>query len=265
MFAALLHGKLDRYLTRNPFDIEDLLTSVVIGACRCVPPDLALLPFLGTATPLDRESLSPLLEGVERVEYEFWPQWGALLRDASDAMDADGPVMLAARSEPEVVLTLHRANQPKALLLLEAKLHSGKSSHADGTSGLKDQLAKYWGQLSSRANHSGAVPLGVVYITTHHLMPRYELGQSQEDLRNHGFEDASIFWTSWRAFSKVVTSEVSPLDECKALLRKHWELVPIEEPRPWCRPPKIPPWQPARFRPWWSPPHVRAWKYGPNS
>ncbi len=36
--GALLHGKLDGELKRDPYEIEDLLTSVVIGTCSYLEP-----------------------------------------------------------------------------------------------------------------------------------------------------------------------------------------------------------------------------------
>ncbi len=53
MLQALLHGKLNGKLADDPFWIEDLLTSVVIGACQYVEPNLGLLPFLRRAMPVD--------------------------------------------------------------------------------------------------------------------------------------------------------------------------------------------------------------------
>ena len=46
MLQAILHGKLDRWLSKDAYTIEDLLTSVVLGSACYAPHDQALLPFL---------------------------------------------------------------------------------------------------------------------------------------------------------------------------------------------------------------------------
>jgi hypothetical protein len=43
---GLLHGKISQVNGRPAFEVEDLLTSVVLGTAAYLDPKLALLPFL---------------------------------------------------------------------------------------------------------------------------------------------------------------------------------------------------------------------------
>jgi hypothetical protein len=251
MLQALLKGKLNRDLKRSAFEIEDLLTSVVIGTCEYLPHERALFPFLRGAHGLGGISLAAELRNVDMVSYEFWPNWerldddkdeveataeGALREPAQNTgsgSPADGPG--AARSQPEVLLVFSCPGRPDRWLLLEAKLWSGKSSHRTDDGPVNDQLAKYWLQLKRRAEDAGAVPLGVVYLTTHNAMPAYELQDSLEELAQKGAGVAPLYWVSWRNFpTEVGVGDAEPmLAQVMELLKDHWQLVPVEPMGAW--------------------------------
>lgn len=182
MLQALLRGKLDRWLSKDAYTIEDLLTSVVLGSACYAPHEEALLPFLREAVDEHGKTLAAHLTDVASVTAEFWPNWGAseagpdedddtearAEHDEDDPQPADGPRparVVVPRSQPEVVLDVERTDGKRQLILLEVKLHSGKSSHASGNGVVTDQLAKYWCQLKREAEQRSAEALAVVYLT----------------------------------------------------------------------------------------------------
>src|SRR5689334_12664147 len=117
MLQALLHDKLARYLCKSPYEIEDLLTSVVFGSCAYAPHELGLLPFLGYAKNELQGYLRPLLGEVESVGYDFWPEWRPDRAEPSDSSaqcspDFPGP---EAPAEPASIASVQRA-QPELLL-----------------------------------------------------------------------------------------------------------------------------------------------------
>jgi hypothetical protein len=206
MLAALSKSKLDRELKRPVSEIEDLLTAVVFGSCKYVPPWEALLPFLGRALDERRAPLGAQLEDVVDVEYDFWPSWKAAVSSvppADESTEVSGGISLACHDGgiPELVLKLRRQNRPSAWMLVEAKLYSGKSSRPTPGSGrVTDQLGKYWLELRGRAESAGAEPLGVVYVTRGSLMPLRDLRETQQDLAEAGEAEAPLFWLSWGHF-----------------------------------------------------------------
>lgn len=128
MLQALLHGKLDRWLSKDAYAIEDLLTSVVLGSAYYAPHDRALLPFLSKAVDEHGKPLGTHLTQVASTTAEFWPNWGAATIDpkedgdktrAVDEGNEDGPgdtdgprpsCVVVARSQPEVVIDVARSD-----------------------------------------------------------------------------------------------------------------------------------------------------------
>jgi hypothetical protein len=156
MLQVLLRRKLHRWLTKDAYTIEDLLTAVVLGSACYVPHDQALLPFLGKAIDEHGARLEALLTDVASITAEFWPNWGSSAVEAGDDTEAvhmadeGGPGdavatqrsgITIARSQPEVVIDVERSDGKHQLILIEAKLYSGKSSHATGDGVVTDQLA----------------------------------------------------------------------------------------------------------------------------
>lgn len=233
MLKALLHSKLDGEFVRSPFEIEDLLTSVALGSCAYVPPGVALLPFLRLARSVDGDSLEPALADAVDVETTFWPDWAAFT-------DGDGGVPGA---QPELVVSVRHAGGRRSVLLVEVKLHSGKSSLPSSSAEISDQLAKYWLHLRRHAAAIGASPIGVVYVTTSSSLPVADLDASQAELLTKARPAAPFFWVSWRKFVSAVDARNSPLlQDVVQLLRDRWNLAEIEmpnwpsplpSPRPW--------------------------------
>lgn len=219
MLQALIHNKVD-----GDGWGEDLLTSVVLGSASYLP-ERALLPFLSEAISLEGERLASKLEGMRVHEVHFWPR-------------------IPGGWEPDALIELRDTYGECRLLIVEAKLGSGKSSHPSTTGPVTDQLGKYWLSLSERNAWSAA--LAVVYLTADIAMPRSALEATQHELHTKSKQEAPLYWLSWRRFDTAVRHEGSPLlRDCVKLLHDRWGLVhPVVTPPP--APPPLPaPW---RFR-----------------
>lgn len=292
MLQALLHNKLNRWLAKDAYSIEDLLTSVVLGSAAYADHDRALLPFIGRALDLRGEDLGRHLAGARVIQVEFWPNWGALELAADDDEEVlDGVIkedgspedprtgpsgpdrarsqgLRVPRSQPEVVIELELQGGTKALLLVEAKLHSGKSSVAISNETVNDQLAKYWLQLGEEAERRSARALAVIYLTRSSRLPKEELQATQEDLATAHKPPAPLYWLSWRTFAEVVDEATAPpiLRDCISLLRDRWQLVHVKM-EPWPVPPTNSPVFAFRPRFDWSPPngHNSHWSFEENN
>ena len=251
MLQALLHNKLQAWLTRDPYDIEDVLTSVVIGSSLYLPPEQALLPFLSKARAVNGDLLGEHLKQVDRIEAKFWPSWAALKATpaAPTAGEAQNPI--ARAGQPEVLLVFHRRDRRPGWLLLEAKLHYGKSARPSDGPAVTDQLGKYWLHLRERAASVGAEPLGVVYITKGLSVPASEFAETQGELSEKGHQSAPLFWLSWRFFVNSLPHTNSPalLRDVVCLLRDGWGMVQVEM-TDWPAPPSVlPTWELRTFQP----------------
>jgi hypothetical protein len=222
MLVGLLHGKIDRHLTRPAWEIEDLLTATVLGSCRYVPHAEALLPFLGRAVDQHDRKLATALIDVTSVDIHgdesFWPRWA---KDSAESPDAGW-------NEPELVIKMRRADGSSAWVLVEAKLLSGKSSMSSEAGAVTDQLGRYWLDMRERAMAAGADALAIVYLTTGISRPDVELTATQRELSAKGKPAAPLYWLSWRGFVEVAGESEHPIlrDVCR-LLRDEWQLVPI--------------------------------------
>jgi len=258
MLQAILHGKLDRWLSKDAYTIEDLLTSVVLGSTCYAPHEQALLPFLRKAIDERGSTLAAHLTDVASVTAEFWPNWRASEvepdeddtadnddGDESDAKSPDAPRasgITVARSQPEVVIEVAHTDGRRQLILIEAKLHSGKSSHASGDGVVTDQLAKYWLHLQKEAARRSAEALAVVYLTKGSRRPHEELEASQRDLEAARCQRAPLYWLSWRELAGVVdVPSASPiLRDCVTLLRERWQMEKVSMGS-WPNLPPLPP------------------------
>jgi hypothetical protein len=258
MLMGFLRGKLARYFRRPPFEIEDLLTAIIFGACSYVDVEIAILPFMGAARDANGRRLWDHLAGVTHVEYRFWDSslgetadFDSTLRDDSSEPGA----------EPELVLRLRRSKSPDLLVLVEAKLLSGKSSRPSSDGPVTDQLGKYWLRLLREAAATGAVPTGVVYVTRGAVFPFDEVEETQLELLQKRYASEPIYWLSWRAFGEVVGHETRTkyrmLDEVVQLLNEHWGLASAPPMEPWIPCPK-------KFLPW-SFLEVWSWPRPPES
>ena len=231
MLQARLHGKVRAEFEGDPFAIEDVLTSVVVGACQYVEPEQGLLPFLRRALPIGTAPLADQLHDVDRVEFVFWPFWrDASVRASGATEEIDYLDVVLPGSEPDVLIKLHRSGW-QGWLVLEAKLYSGKSSLPSTDVGVvQDQLAKYWMHLRRLADEAGVEALGIVYCTADLTAPTGVIKQSQKELSDGGLEPGRFHWLSWRWFEDaVMTAGVAPLllQDVVHLLKHRYQLVDL--------------------------------------
>lgn len=199
MIEALLHGK----LSREQENMEDVLTSNVFGLLRYVQPNEGLLPFLAQAeTPDGRKPLGGLVHvtdiACEEVAYLFWPtnreKWPSC--------------------EPDVVIRVSFPHRRPAIISVEAKYHSGKSSFPDYTTErLTDQLAREWDDLVRRSDEEGAEPC-LIFLTTDIGCPRSAIEESLEEYRRKRIEDdrtPTICWLSWRRLEALFSGVKNPM------------------------------------------------------
>jgi hypothetical protein len=248
MLQALRAGKIDQWLTKSAWQIEDLLTAVVFGSCDYAGRqgwESALHPFLAQAVDTDNrnrklDDLLPSPHSIHTVSYEFWPDLERFEHNLEDAEAVHTPVTIRAAS-PELIIRLEDDRQKKFFILIEVKLNVGKSG---GPSVLvdevADQLAKYWMQLKRLAKAEGGKPLAAVYVTPSSF-PADEIRETRAELMKCGEERAPLFWISWRDFvlaveNHAIDNQSSPppliYDVCQ-LLRDRWGLVRVEPPRVW--------------------------------
>ena len=237
MLAALIHGKLGRLSPES----EDLVTSTVFGGLRYLRPIEALLPFLAEARCVDGSSPLAWLRGLEssvEVEYDFWPMWR-------------GEGVLPC--EPDIVLDIRSTRGGGALVLVEAKLRSGKSSQADASAVAPyDQLAREWSNLVQVAGTRGAAPF-LVYLTADFAMPAADIEASILDWERKpppGAPEPVFAWLSWRHLHSALA------DRDDAVSRDIVELLDRLSLRPFGGiglAEDLPAWPPWRFR--------RAWRW----
>ena len=223
----------------------------MLGSACYAPPERALLPFLSKAIDERGQLLGTHLSSVTSVTAEFWPKWSASevasREGGSDSPAVDeggeqGPDSITIpRSQPEVVLDVTHGDGKHQLILIEAKLHSGKSSHASGGGFVTDQLAKYWLHLQQESKRRSADALAVVYLTKGSRRPDEDFAASQRDLEAAGCPRAPLYWLSWRELVGVVDLEDSPpiLRDCVRLPREQWQLEKVEM-GPWPSLPRCP-------------------------
>lgn len=230
---ALLHGK----LSREQENLEDLLTSSVFGLLKYLPPEEALLPLLERAQLLEGASPLSSLPAGTRAKYEFWPS----LRGP------DG-----RRIEPDLLLELEQPDGTHWYMVIEAKLHSGKSSagsESDENPG--DQLARQWVALEQWKREDARRLL--VYLTAHFGMPVDELKASTKAASGAG-APMQCAWLSWRHVAAVCQRKESPMLEDLAQFLERMGLIFFEGMKGPERRERIP-W---RFRP--SPFHFLPYK-----
>jgi hypothetical protein len=226
MIFADLHGKLGSGYQKAHERGEDLLTSTVFGLLRYLPFDQGLGAVLRRARvvqnrageivcALDSDWLR-LSDGLSRP-LEFWPR-------------------LRRGGEPDMRLTLAGG---KEVVLIEVKLHSGKSQLAEDDPAADDeeagggdatderearidpdQLVRYFEGQSDEL--SAGARLSIIYLTSHVLPPLAEL---QESFRRAKRGDIRLAWLSWRDVwavaeaAKAPASGDGPAADIAALLR----------------------------------------------
>lgn len=223
MLHAQLHGK----LSRDQENLEDILTSNVFGALSYAAPGAGLIPFLRCVEGADAAPLRALLSSstINRAEYTFWP-W-------TEQPGCRG-------CEPDVRLDLYSGDELEAVIFVESKYRSEKSSEADATDGVlppRDQLAREWDNL---VRISGNIPAFLLYVTAHYREPAEDIAASQHDLEQRRGARGAIAWLPWRAFSQLhFSTDQRLLLDVQRLLRDRYELryfsgVRVEKLRaPW--------------------------------
>lgn len=127
MLVAELHGKSCPAVR----DSEDALTAAVFGHLRYVPPGVFWDRLLARARGI------PVADGSEPVLLDMLNEVG-LRPSAFDRMAARFWPTHPTHGEPDLVLVFGGAGRQRLVLLVEAKLWSGKTG-----SGEQDQLARY--------------------------------------------------------------------------------------------------------------------------
>lgn len=199
MTIAEIHGKL------SPHEAgEDLLTSDVFGACKYLPPELGLIPFLSQAVNSEGESMSHLLQNTQSVEYYFWPKTTKL------------------RRESDIVIILHKENEKNLVIVVECKYHSTKHNiegeaetekHLDEESRRSgDQLADQYDEICKNnialdqqalnAVKSSGENKYLVYVTAHYAFPSPDIQETENELLARGYDEKqlkNLYWVSWRS------------------------------------------------------------------
>ncbi|MBO0698342.1 MAG: hypothetical protein J2P46_08115 [Zavarzinella sp.] len=266
MIFAELHGKLGQDCSRAHERAEDVLTSTAFGLLRYIPRADGHLPLLARVRRVRLDSSHqavaalapgwPALADLLQVQTDFWPY-------------APG------YGEPDVLLTLSDADGiPRLAVLLEAKLHAGKSGHADVDEELTgvdapdpDQLVRYWRLLRQLDSvRRGAVPL-LVYLTRHSTAPVEELTDSLR--REPGM---NLGWLSWRDVWDVAVraapDNLPAADLARLLAHKGLKTFDGFNTAPCELPPSGRFWNgPSWFAPvapWTGPTGTHFWKGGGN-
>jgi hypothetical protein len=247
MLVASLHNKLRPDEER----MEDLLTAQVLGAARYLPADACWGPLVGAARTRSGERLA-LAELPDDVETRFWPRW----------RHDDGRT-----TEPDLVL-----RWPGALLVVEVKYRSGKSSVADPeTDAVTDQLGRQLVLARERATAEGRGTWGVLYLTTDPTQPGRSLQASLDEVQAKAGWDATPFlaWASWPdvhdgllAWTPIARGHRQMRADLLAYLDRlgfsRFAGVHVVPPIPAL-------WRFARATPWATPTPPPTWTFGANS
>jgi hypothetical protein len=129
MLQALIHGKVHRWLVKNPCEIEDLLTSVVFGSCQYAGLEgwrSALAPFLGkaadsrdTGTVRRLDELLPNPASLKEVSYSFWPSFAEFVVERQHQSGSMADPIVVEGAIPELIISLENVEGRKFFLLIE--------------------------------------------------------------------------------------------------------------------------------------------------
>ncbi len=201
---ALTRGK----LSSQQENMEDVLTSCVFESLQFVRPCDGVIPFLSAAKNWhsNTERLNTVFNFDEEhsdVVYEFWPRWN----------NQDGN-----SCEPDVVLTFSRS---KVIVLVEAKLHSGKSSLRDDGLFPNDQLAREWDNLLQHANERNLTPY-LVYLTKDSDIPLGDIRQSVDEFiaKRPELARPEIYWLSWSSLLELEALPDSLAEDFRQLISR---------------------------------------------
>jgi hypothetical protein len=193
MIWAEVHGKLGSDLWRS----EDALTSTAFGLLRYLPARLGILKLLRIARPVTSEGvLAPS------------PDW--IDTSAADAFEITPWCRLGNADEPDILIDLNFEGRVAHRIIIEVKLHSGKSGlAADGEADQSscedaklppsDQLRKYWWGLCQLCRcDEPPSKCSLIYLTAHQAPPEKELTESYAP-------SMRLAWLSWRDVWQVAT------------------------------------------------------------
>ncbi len=209
MLDAILKGKISSQTDGK----EDLLTSVVFGVLKYLPPMIGIGPVLALARDTDEHAIPDEFLHPARVHVEFWPPW-------NEAEAKYG-------AEPDAVLWCDYPNGRRIAFVVEAKRDSGKHGEGD-----RDQLVRQVANGMLVTERDGYTLAGLLYVTADIAIPTDELTTSADVLQGEpGLEKVPLWWVSWRDLGPVLDEAAArmspPLGEmahdAAACLRK-WGL-----------------------------------------
>jgi len=253
MIFAEIHGKLGIDYSRAHERAEDLLTSTAFGLLRYLMPAEGLLAILRLARPVRVEGETIIIRPdpdwlgvgpIAAIDVVFWPYWPGY-------------------GEPDILLTLRdHAGCPAALVVIEAKLHSPKSSQASEDDEPTnenvvdpDQLVRYWQGLQGLPGFH-AMPRRLIYLTKHGAAPAEELAESVR--RAPGMQLAWLSWRDvWAVADSTAENSLPAADLAQLLAYKGLKRFNGFRVKPWQPPPVchfwrrgawftvVPPWRGA--------------------
>ncbi len=248
MLQALLKGKVEQWFTKPPWDIEDLLTSVVFGSADYAGIDgwkKIVMPFIGGAvlSPSDRDLLREKLPTeIKEVKYYFWPTFANFQHKYVEKDSSKRAVNFfnVAASEPDLIIKLTDSSGRVFLILVEVKLLSSKNcATSEKPRDITDQLAKYWLHLLEQSRKEKAIPLALVYIKPGLGYPHDEIQDSKKILGRVGEVSPKIYYQSWYSLP-IVASESKHLpnpiprilEDVVQLFKVKWGMY-YEPPKDW--------------------------------
>jgi hypothetical protein len=203
MIEALNKGK----LSREQENMEDIITSIVFGMFKYLPPEIGLFKFLSFASGKNEEDkLNIDFSKCKNVEYKFWET----LSEYNNSC------------EPDVLISFSD-NEHKYLLLIEAKYNSGKSSKEDEKESVKDQLAREYMNLLYYSKRNNKVPI-MIYLTKDVCRPNLEIEESKMEITKKHGEVNEIYWLSWRHITQIGKSDNLILNDLIELFSEHLKL-----------------------------------------
>ena len=202
MLLAEIHGKVYEPV-RN---VEDMLTSEVFGHLRYVSPRVfweRLFSF----------SLNVSLDGPPQSLASVCAAQGCRVSSYSDLRIFFWP-SYRGEDEPDLLLCFSGGSQRPLLLLIEAKLWSGKSNSRKG-----DQLVRYLSALADPSGFNISLPkdafCAVVYLTPHDSAE--EIIESVNCSANPVASARSLFRCQWQDI--ILAAQETMSEECTSQVR----------------------------------------------
>ena len=197
----MIHALIRHKLSAKQENMEDILTSSVLGMMDLMDLRFLLLAFLKRARDAEKSPLFFDKSEIIVANYVFWPNFK---EDET-----------TRRCQPDVRIDIDFSNGPKYLLFVEAKFKSGKSSFNEdqpeelyGDESLEkpktnDQLYKQWKHLQKTKGEREPV---LLYLTADTAWPKMDIEESESCAKKEG-KDFKCFWLSWRELRRVLGCE----------------------------------------------------------